>query len=1528
MTEERDNPNLNAARDVEKEKEPGQPLTFGNFNLPPLGPDAPAGLEPLVREYLTRAAANEDVGRQMIDWARQQAPPAPAPPIRVNNPDGGRYAALQTASQHIQGRDYVSSPPRSAAAALWQPPVRAAPGTRHPPPADRALNPYYQAFGNTWRNTHQPSPAATMFGGIGPSRGTFDPFNRAPSHMSVDPPTPQPNATEQRFAFMEARIEELTKALNNINIQPPPPPPPPQGQRDDSTLPMQTDTAQDIEAQRKEKERFDRAIHQAYKATPAFCPEEEDYTDWIEMTWVKWATCGLDMDRYEHDRSKDTDLKRLLYNCLTIKPPGEKSSQNHTFLIGMNPTRDLPNDSFPAYYDRLMTQFSSPDRQIQAAAEFDVRKQGREEEPAVYAAEKLKLWYRANPGPEANNVRAFLHSAINGLLNREVRRRLFELGQSIQLPAWVTTVQNVSMIVWTLFKENVGPDGISGSGLSVGKKNVLALRRATVSTVDEEQPENADAPDMDDTIGLTGIEEAVIGDEGVYAVNQNNRGRCFDCGSFSHYQNSPHCNEKGARKYATTANPASNSKMKKITYQPTGDNKTTNQVALKKKSGFPSMKTRGRSSSVRPKFLNKKKVRYVQVIEEASSEEENSENETEGENEEISATVANIVESPVCYGWSDTDATLLGQSIFGVTTPSPSPSKQKIESHTTNLQIDANKNGLNANSVPGENDEANEAKISANSPTQHIAEETVSGSDTSEKPKKMPEKEKRSAEKQAEIVCGASAGQTEQESRPSTPYPAPPPGGNDDFVRPAEKRRRPIPVNLPPIPPTWGPEGIDSPANPLTVATSDSPPAVDPAEDERDAKSLKKRAEAVARARLYHASFQERSAWFQKGVPPPPPGIPLPTPALEPGNRRTKQGPITRAETAGRNQPMPGVMHETFPKGRGRGQGVKTAGLKNPCPHCLPCHACAACKLDPPPKSSADRPMSLCEMPPVEAVVLRTKHQLRCAFFKLTQSGNRPWDNGVDLDRAITAYLSARIRQLEKENNKASASPTVPNNPPAEGPPTAEVESELEEGEVREDEASFEILSPPELDELFEALTAVDQANIIGDPSRLFNLTTRLLEDTLVTSQYNNVSREVLVAAYQRLKSHWLWHIAEKQAQHHKAATRAKAERRQLEKDLSTARAHVVQQTITLEENQLQQKADLKRIRTLEKDNELVRKQLAEHIRLNNPGHTLRLKQEIDNLSAELKRHHELRTRLATKETTARRDYTLLKRQSQLAESLKDVAETKLSLTSNRLKAAQAERDSLKSQFRAAEAELSRLREKIKYDRALRGGEAIQDDSEVQILPTPSRPAPPLITLDDQTDVSSQTNSIDYEDLLLHELEIHSEISDLQEKYSRFCRAHPVGEEREGDDRHLIRLSRTAAFVQSVAEEFGPAEQRDVIPLHFPECGWALIKNEPGDDDMKVEEEYVEIPSRRYNASTADGEKQFSDILEEGMETESSAASQAELEVAIAAITDEEGAEQMALSEPAGPAGGAPSSGSVDTAARSWSSTGGVPPFQ
>ena len=298
----------------------------------------------------------------------------------------------------------------------------------------------------------------------------------------------------------------------------------------------------------------------------------------------------------------------------------------------------------------------------------------------------------------------------------------------------------------------------------------------------------------------------------------------------------PHCKEKGARKYASNPNISANNKLKKITYQPAGDNKAANQVAMKKKSGFTSIQGKGRSNSVRPRFQNKKKVRYVQVVEEASSEEELSENEIEGDEGEMITTVANVTETPVCYGWSDADANLLGQSIFGVTNPppSPSPSEEKSETHTTNLQNVMSGTRPNEDLVSREEFEASSRTVS---PTKHFQSETISTNTCEKSSGIMPEKEKSSMEKQTEVVLDATAGQGKQESRPSTPYPAPPQGGSNNFVKPAEKRRRPVPVYLPPLPPTWGPEGMNSSSNPLTVSTSHLLPAVDPTETERDAKS-------------------------------------------------------------------------------------------------------------------------------------------------------------------------------------------------------------------------------------------------------------------------------------------------------------------------------------------------------------------------------------------------------------------------------------------------------------------------------------------------------------------------------------------------------------------------------------------------------------------------------------------------------------------------------------------------------------------
>ena len=882
---------------------------------------------------------------------------------------------------------------------------------------------------------------------------------------------------------MEARIEELTQMMNHANLQPPRPPPSPQRGPDESNPNMQVDSAQDVELQRKDKERFDRAIHQAYKATPAFCPDEEDYVDWVEMTWLKWSTCGLNMDLYEYDRSKDADLKKLLYNCLTIKPQGEKSSPNHTFLIGMNPVLDLPGDSFPQYYQKLMVQFASPDRQIQAAAEFDIRKQERTEEPAVYAAEKLKLWYRSNCGAGANNTRAFLHAAINGLLNREVRKRLFELGQSITLSSWVTTVQSVSMTVWTLFFENVGPEGVSGSGLSVGRRNVLSLKKQAVMAVNEAMPEEYDPLDMDNAEGLTGIGEAMVENGDVYAVNPNNRnrGRCFDCGSLDHFQNSPKCNEKGARKYAPPS--SANNKFKKIAYHPQGDSKSTNQVINRKKNSFPPNKTKGRSAPPRGSYANKRRVRYVQVVEEGETSDDEDISAAESEGEGGGETVANISESPTCYGWTAADEYVLEHSIFGVMTPIPA-------THTTTYEENKeNDMEERAPRDPIRDPNLHRTGPASNSAFLPVSLNLLSDRNTSqilkESSKNMPEKEKSSGNPVNRVTLtprepGAVPKLREIRPMPPPHSPLPPtPPAAAEFSYTITRTAPPplIPLMRAGSPVLMDPMKLDTAAaDPLALATADEPlaveaTAVDPTLPTAEDKSMKGRTASVARLRAWQTSLEGRGPAFYPGMPPPGPGMPLPLgrdpfmtrkkvnlPApvdafysssdteagptrLQMYHRRARRGPLTRAEMAARPTGPPAMVRapqlSKAGRGRGRGRGVKPSRSGPPagppggaCSHCLPCGSCVACKVVPPPPIDGGRPLPLQPLPAVEAVLLRTKAALRCAFYKYVHQGpihNRhPFDNGTDLDRCIIRLLLAQITMMEEKNgNTAAARPVA-----------------------------------------------------------------------------------------------------------------------------------------------------------------------------------------------------------------------------------------------------------------------------------------------------------------------------------------------------------------------------------------------------------------------------------------------------------------------------------------------------------------------
>ena len=100
-------------KDIEREKEPRQPLIFGDFSLPPLGPDAPEGLEPLMRQYLEQAAQNENVGQQMVAWAKRQNTPAPPqePPPRVTPADGENSPPFKRLP-NISRAEIIRAPPQ------------------------------------------------------------------------------------------------------------------------------------------------------------------------------------------------------------------------------------------------------------------------------------------------------------------------------------------------------------------------------------------------------------------------------------------------------------------------------------------------------------------------------------------------------------------------------------------------------------------------------------------------------------------------------------------------------------------------------------------------------------------------------------------------------------------------------------------------------------------------------------------------------------------------------------------------------------------------------------------------------------------------------------------------------------------------------------------------------------------------------------------------------------------------------------------------------------------------------------------------------------------------------------------------------------------------------------------------------------------------------------------------------------------------------------------------------------------------
>ena len=631
--------------------------------------------------------------------SRNLPPHISARTMAQNQQAQGQHAALQATAQYMQNLNYQAQPLATAETSWPLQPLYANMNQGgHVPPGTVAGDPMipHQQLTSWFPAAGQPYGMPV---GLAPPPSvptystTYDLFDReippraatSLSHMSVDPtptPLPQNPALQEENVRLRTEIEALRRngGGNNGGNRTP------GGNPNHTAQSMQIESPEERRDRAREKEMFTRAIQNALKATSPYNIEEDDFIEWLECTFSRWESAGIELDIYKNDVNKQQQLKRLLYNCLTLDVPG-KPKMNKTYLIGCNPSKELATASFKDYHDRLITKFSSPNKQMEAQAEFKTRKQERHEEPSAYAAAKLQLWHKANPGVDVSlmPVDAFLESAINGLINMEVKRELWRY-QTIPLNAWVSTVQNAAYVVWKMFFNKINMEGVSGAGLSIGKRATLntslSSRQQMVAAMNEFTLETMDSNNDAADIGLAGVEELNAADGDINAMKEysRSRGKCFDCGSLTHYQNSPKCNEKGARKFAPST-PA----FKKLTYQPEGEKTGSNAFLMssgnsKKGKSYSSPKSGAKNKPSGGRYNNnKKKVRYVQIVEEEESSDGEDSGKEEEEDERVE-TVGHVSEPASCYGWTSEDETLLHQTIFGITpltTPPPGPNQEE-----------------------------------------------------------------------------------------------------------------------------------------------------------------------------------------------------------------------------------------------------------------------------------------------------------------------------------------------------------------------------------------------------------------------------------------------------------------------------------------------------------------------------------------------------------------------------------------------------------------------------------------------------------------------------------------------------------------------------------------------------------------------------------------------------------------------------------------------------------------------------------
>ena len=181
------------------------------------------------------------------------------------------------------------------------------------------------------------------------------------------------------------------------------------------------------------------------------------------------------------------------------------------------------NMSFRQYIDALGSIYSPPSGTMQTREEIKNRKQGKTEPYLVYLHEKEQLYKLAYV--DIYDWQTLRLEAIMGLANPEVRADMYKAGVN----TYPELTQRVGELVTAMQQRIKNGDSLDSSwdGLNIGFTE-------TVSTKKKAYEVNA--------VGGSNLDPTA-------QPVRTNRPQCWDCGSTSHFHNSPACPTPGTRKF-------------------------------------------------------------------------------------------------------------------------------------------------------------------------------------------------------------------------------------------------------------------------------------------------------------------------------------------------------------------------------------------------------------------------------------------------------------------------------------------------------------------------------------------------------------------------------------------------------------------------------------------------------------------------------------------------------------------------------------------------------------------------------------------------------------------------------------------------------------------------------------------------------------------------------------------------------------------------------------------------------------------